>query len=121
MQNRIGDARRLYSLTHEKMTQEDAAAFFGVSPSTYRNWEQGIGKLNGEILSLIADKYECSVDYLLMLVESPDPYPKPELVLSDEEADLVKRYRYCRREDKKTIMAVARLGAAYSLSNAVED
>ena len=72
MQNNIGEARRSYSLKigHE-ITQDEAAEMFGVSPSGYKKWEQGVGKLNGEILCAIADKYECSTDYLLCRTSDP--------------------------------------------------
>lgn len=65
MQNRIGDARRDYSLKHGKFTQNDAADFFGVSLSTYKKWEQGQGMMNGEQLRNIAMKYEVTTDFLL--------------------------------------------------------
>ena len=77
MDNNIGEARRSYenTLGGGKFTQDDAAAFFDVSPSTYKKWEQGIGKLNGEILCAIADKFGVSVDYLLCRTDNPAPYP----------------------------------------------
>lgn len=76
MHNNIGEARRIYSLaTGKKVNQADAAKMFGVALSTYRDWEQGKGKLNGEILCAMADKYDCSVDYLLCRTEDPRPYP----------------------------------------------
>ena len=40
------------------------------------HWEQGKGKLNGEILCRIADKYGTSTDYLLCRTDDPRPYPK---------------------------------------------
>lgn len=75
MQNNIGEARRSYALvTGRSVTQDDAARMFGVSPSGYKKWEQGQGKLNGEVLCLIADAFGCSVDYLLKRTDDPTPY-----------------------------------------------
>ena len=74
MQNNIGEARNSYALTCEngKFSQEDAAAYFGVSVSTYQKWEQGVGKtFNLETLCAIADLYGTSVDYLLRRTSSP--------------------------------------------------
>jgi len=97
MMNNIGEARRSYGLSIGKeVTQDMAAAMFDVSPSGYKKWEQGVGKLNGEILCRIADKYGCSVDYLLCRVEDPAPYPartSRHPSLADDEQELVDSYR----------------------------
>ena len=72
MNNNIGEARRTYSAAHGKFTQQDAAKVFGVALSTYRGWEQGVGKgLNGEQLCKLADFYDTSVDYLLCRTNNP--------------------------------------------------
>ena len=91
MQNNIGDARRSYAEHVGKFTQEDAAAYFGVSLSTYKKWEQGQGLLNGEQLRAIAAKYGVTVDYLLRrvdyaIVNMPDE-------LSADERELIELYR----------------------------
>lgn len=65
MQNNIGEARRKYAAKVGRFTQNNAAEYFGVSLSTYKKWEQGSGKLNGERLRQIANKYGVSVDFLL--------------------------------------------------------
>ena len=76
MENNIGKARRLYEkATGRKFTQDDAAREFDTASSTYKRWEQGIGRLNGEILCMIADKYGCSTDFLLCKTNDPTPYP----------------------------------------------
>lgn len=84
MRNNIGEARRRYeSAVMGKFTQDDAAEFFGVSPSTYKKWEQGQGRLNGEILCQIADKYDTTVDYLLMVTDNPGPVHKYSVIRLD--------------------------------------
>lgn len=106
MDNNIGEARRMYSQVHGKFTQDDAARFFGVASSTYKGWEQGVGKLNGDILCRIADKYDCSVDYLLCRVKDPTPYPR-RAAKTDEERRLLDAFRESSDSDKGVISAVA--------------
>lgn len=109
MRNNIGDARRSYALSVGGFTQEDAASFFGVSLGTYRNWEQGVGKLNGEILCAIADKYECSTDYLLCRTSDPAPYPPARRSAADdgEEERLVSAYRKCTKRGRMAVLNTA--------------
>ena len=111
MHNNIGEARRIYSLaTGNKVNQADAAEMFGVSLSGYRKWEQGGGKLNGEILCDIADAFGCSVDYLLCRTEDPRPYPGFEKrTYSDKRQAAINGYYESLGEDgKETLHRVAR-------------
>ena len=109
MQNNIGEARRSYALSVGKFTQDDAAAFFKVAPSTYKGWEQGVGKLNGEILCAIADKYGCSTDYLLCRTDDPTPYPSSasHATESPEEERLVSAYRRCTKRERMAVLNTA--------------
>ena len=109
MQNSIGDARRSYALLHGKFTQEDAARFFKVSLGTYRNWEQGTGKLNGEILCAIADKYGCSTDFLLCRTDDPSPYParSGEHVRDGDEKRMVESFRKCTPRERLALINTA--------------
>ena len=108
MRNNVGEARRSYSIKYGKFTQEDAARYFGVAASTYKNWEQGVGKLNGELLCAIADKYECSIDYLLLRTQDPRPYPSyRESYKDDGERRLVSAYRECTPREKASILMQA--------------
>lgn len=110
MQNNIGEARRSYSLKigHE-ITQDEAAEMFGVSLSGYKKWEQGVGKLNGEILCAIADKYECSTDYLLCRTSDPAPYPPARCSAAEngEEERLVSAYRKCTKRGRMAVLNTA--------------
>ena len=123
MQNNIGEARRSYALLHGKFTQDDAARFFGVASSTYKGWEQGIGKLNGEVLCAIADKYECSTDYLLCRTDDPTPYPaigKPSIENTEEDR-LLHAFRQCTPREKTAVMdtveAMAERGSAKNMDD----
>ena len=112
MDNNIGEARRSYEKTLQsgKFTQKDAADFFGVREGTYAHWEQGKGKLNGEILCAMADKYGCSVDYLLCRTEDPRPYPRHEEHAYTEarQAAINGYYESLGEEGKETLHRVAR-------------
>ena len=111
MHNNIGEARRIYSLaTGNKVNQADAAEMFGVSLSGYRKWEQGGGKLNGEILCDIADAFGCSVDYLLCRTQDPRPYPRHEehAYTDARQAAINGYYESLGEEGKETLHRVAR-------------
>ena len=118
MLNNIGEARRSYesSTPSGKFTQEDAARYFGVSVGTYAHWEQGKGKLNGEILCAIADKYGCSTDYLLCRTNDPAPYRPVDagISLSENEKNLLDSYRGLNEEGQEVaVNTVAGLQLAY--------
>ena len=121
MKNNIGEARRNYEyyVINDKFTQDDAAEFFGVAPSTYKKWEQGQGKLNGEILCAIADKYDTTVDYLLKLTDNPRPRKSADsiyraLMTSAELTELKDIYSSLSDEGRKQLLIFARgLAATY--------
>ena len=96
MDNRIGEARREYAAhLGGRFTQEDAAAYFGVSLSTYQKWEQGQGMMNGAQLREIAEKYGVTVDYLLMVDAS-----HPSDGYTSVEREIIERYRALSEDDK---------------------
>jgi len=108
MINNIGDARRIYADKVGKFTQEDAARFFNVSLSTYKKWEQGKGKLNGEQLRQIATKYGVTVDYLLnTAVHYAMVDIKPPQLTTDE-LELVEIYRNITPKGQQQLMLFAR-------------
>ena len=124
IQNNIGEARRSYGIRiGREITQDAAAEMFGVSPSGYKKWEQGIGKLNGEILCAIADKYGCSTDYLLCRTDDPTPYPASmqEIASNPEEERLVSAYRRCTKRERMAVLNTAETmaddGAAKNMDN----
>lgn len=123
MQNNIGEARRSYALKYGKFTQDDAASFFGVASSTYKSWEQGVGKLNGEILCAIADKFECSTDYLLCRTSDPSPYPPPrkQPASTADESRLVDAYRKCTPRERGSILNLAETMADDGLAKNNDD
>ena len=116
MQNRIGEARREYANRVGKFTQEDAAAFFGVSLSTYKKWEQGQGMMNGEQLREIAMKDDVSTDYLLCRVD----YAVIDMAndLLDEEQEIVDIMRSITPTGRQQLLVFARgIAASYPKNN----
>ena len=107
MENNISNARREYADRAGKFTQQDAADYFGVSLSTYKKWEQGVGLLNGEMLRAIALKYGVSTDYLLKRTEVPRVIPTPEL--TQDERELLDVYRQVSQEERDLILNHAKL------------
>lgn len=107
MINNVSSARKYYEQSHGKFTQEDAARYFKVSLGTYRNWEQGIGRLNGEVLCAIADKYECSTDFLLCRTDEPSPYPPvgQSATSNKDEIRLIKSFRQCSKRGQNAVIA----------------
>lgn len=58
--------KRLKELrTKENLTQGELAEKINVPLTTYANWEQGKRIPDYNILSKLADIYDCSVDYLI--------------------------------------------------------
>lgn len=113
--NNIGEARRAYAKAHGEFTQKDAAAYFGVSVGTYRNWEQGRTGLNLGQLSAIADKYGVTIDYLLHRAPHRPEY------LTPQESELLDIMRTITPEGQKQLMIYARgIASTYSKSNQVK-
>ena len=69
LQDRLTELRRQYGYTQGK-----AAEKIGIGRSTLNNYENGIREPNIETLSILADFYGVSVDYLLG--RSDDYIPK---------------------------------------------
>ena len=109
MDNRIREARKDYASKHGKFTQEDAARYFGVSVSTYQKWEQGQGMMNGSQLRALAEKYETTVDYLIMAVDPPKQ-EKPAPMRG--EAELLWYYRSMNAEGRSALLDQAEFLAA---------
>lgn len=49
----------------KKLTQEQLCSVLGLKLGTYRNYEQGIRELDGDLLIQFADFYDVSTDYIL--------------------------------------------------------
>lgn len=68
---------RLKILREEKgLSQQDIADLLKVKQQQYSKYEIGVNLIPVEKLSLLADFYGVSVDYLIGKTENPVPYPK---------------------------------------------
>ena len=68
---------RIRNLREDKdWTQRDVAAYLHCTQACYSNYENGKRDIPTEILGLLADLYEVSVDYLLGRTGERTPYPK---------------------------------------------
>ncbi len=66
---------------HQGKLQEEVAKDLGLSLSTYRSWEQGQRKLNGEKLSMLADYFNVSVDAIIG-TDFTEPLDDPRYMIS---------------------------------------
>lgn len=55
-------------------TQETVAADLGISLSTYRSWEQGSRRLNGEALLMLSSYFDVTTDSILGTVHAEKKY-----------------------------------------------
>jgi transcriptional regulator with XRE-family HTH domain len=55
------------------VTQKEAADALGISPNTYKNYEQGMREPNNEMLCKLADYFNVTTDYLLGRAPQTDP------------------------------------------------
>lgn len=69
METRIKDLR-----IDNDLTQEQVAQAIGVSQRKYSYLETGAQQWPDELLARLARYYRTSVDYLLKLTDTPEPY-----------------------------------------------
>ena len=68
------NTERLKSIRNQKkVTQKEAADALGISPNTYKNYEQGMREPNNEMLCKLADYFSTTTDYLLGRAPQTDP------------------------------------------------
>ena len=68
---------RIRSLRIDKnLTQSNIAEKLNLKQNTYSQYEIGVLRYPVEVLIKLAKFYGTSVDYLLELTDSPDPYEK---------------------------------------------
>ncbi len=92
--NNIAKARRYYeSKSGMKFTQADAAYEFGVSLSTYRNYEQEKSLPDGGTAVAMANKYGVSVDYLMGLSEMNILFEKFDDDIKNDEREIILLFR----------------------------
>ncbi len=67
--------QRIRSLREDKdLTQKDIANYLHITQRTYSRYENDERAIPIEILSLLADFHQTSVDYLIGRTNNPTPY-----------------------------------------------
>ncbi len=100
---------RLKALREEAgKTQAELAAIFKISRQVYANYENGINEPSLKMLVVIADYFQCSVDYLLGRSDDFGNVTvladfSQERVLSNEEKLLLKNFRVLRTKEKQSL------------------
>lgn len=68
---------RIRNLREDKdLTQSEIAAFLHISQRTYSRYEKDERAIPVEILSMLADYHQTSVDYLIGRTDIKTPYPQ---------------------------------------------
>lgn len=70
--------KRLRDLREDHdFTQKYIASILKIAQRTYSHYELGTASISVEQLSILADFYKTSVDYLINRTAVKTPYPKP--------------------------------------------
>lgn len=70
---------RLRELREEKkLFQKDIAKILGMSQTGYNQYEIEKNGIPNDILHMLADFYNTSIDYILYRTKEREPYPKDE-------------------------------------------
>lgn len=96
---------RVKNLRNERgLTQEQLAIKLKLPASTIRRYETSTNSLpKHERLQLIADFFDCTVDYLLGRTDNPNDHTDKDIYLSKEEKDFIEAFRELPEEDQKYI------------------
>ena len=71
---------RFYDMVLQTGTKPNPfAKELGISSAVLTNWKKGDSIPNGETLRIIADKLDCSVDYLLGRTDDPQAHKRRKL------------------------------------------
>ena len=71
---------RIRNLREDKdLTQIEVAAYLHTSQRTYSRYENDERAIPVEILSMLADYHQTSVDYLIGRTDIKTPYPQPKI------------------------------------------
>ncbi len=101
---------RLMTLRKEHhKTQEDVAAYLGLSRSTYTCYEIGTSMPSAQNLCALADLFEVNLDYLLGRGEDPEMYDSQNPARTAQEIALMDRFRRINDEGREAVANMARL------------
>ncbi len=108
--HRVTMGGKIYSLRMAKrMSQEQLAAVLSISPAAVSKWERNLSNPNIEMLWVLADFFECSIDELvgrtLIQVERVGIYDEKKLRLAAIGEDLLKCSEIRRSEGLRAMEA----------------
>ena len=70
---------RLKDLRDDKeLTQKEVAAVLGIDQRVYSNYETGKREIPTRLVSILADYYQTSTDYILGKTNVKTPYPRKQ-------------------------------------------
>lgn len=92
------------------MTQKEVSTALGISPNTYKNYEQGTREPNGDTIVALANLFNVSTDYLLGRPGAEPPKdPIDNLMTVDEmEADIMRRWMGLDEKARESFLQVLR-------------
>lgn len=95
------------------ISADDIANYIGVDRTTYYRYERGaISKVSTEVLQKVAEYLHTTPTWLMGIKDaSPIPWQKssPLQKLSDDEADIITKYRCLNQPGKDTVRAVVNI------------
>lgn len=83
-------------------TQEAVAADLGISLSTYRSWEQGSRRLNGEALLILSSYFDVTTDSILGTIHAEKKY-QSRLSESAEHSRLIELFELLDENGKAKV------------------
>lgn len=88
------------------VTQKEAADALGISPNTYKNYEQGMREPNNEMLCKLADYFQVTADYLLGRAPQTNPFAMLDLQVDIGEEAVMGQYMQLPKEWRRILLEV---------------
>ena len=94
------------------LTQSEMAEILGVDRSAYSLWELGINIIPIKFLSIFADYFKCSIDYLLGLSDQKKSYELVPGIDFKVVGDNIKRIRKEKKLSQENIADILKISQA---------
>ena len=88
------------------VTQKEAADALGISPNTYKNYEQGMREPNNDMLCRLADYFQVTTDYLLGRAPQTNPFAMLDLQVDIGEDAVMGQYMQLPKPWRKILLEV---------------
>lgn len=112
----IGQKIRLLR-EQKNMTQEQLAKLVNLSQQTIDHYEKGRAKPNIDTVSLFANVFNVSTDYLLGCTDDPSPKDSHQHVYDDEALEYLDELH--KRPEMKTLFEVGRKATKEDIETAI--